>query len=102
LSVIVRGSKVETFECRFCHAKIFPEATWRAHELRHQDTGLRECKNGHIYQARDLGEWKVCTQCRSEAVKKSHRRLSEYGGRPRGDNYRPRKARERAGNAKTR
>lgn len=88
--ITVNGQKYDSLNCKYCGAKIFPALAHATHERRHEQSVLRMCPAGHVYQAFELGVEKPCPECRSIKTKRSQSRLGNFGGRPRGNTYAPR------------
>lgn len=81
--------------CKICGGKVWPVRTLRAHELHHKTQGWRTCKEcNKTYQVMPDSKWQRCPACQSRRIKRAHAH-SSAGGRPRGDNYKPRKPKTR-------
>lgn len=86
--------------CKICSGKVWPPRALAAHELHHKTQGWRTCNDcGQTYQVMPDSKWQRCPACQSRRVKRAHSH-SRAGGRPRGDNYKPRKRDKQAARAR--
>lgn len=82
--------------CKICGGKVWPPSAVIAHEQRHRLQGWRLCKScNREYQVMPGSKWPRCPACQSKKVKRAHAYRQNVGGRPRGNNYKPRKPKKR-------